>query len=144
MPRPSREPSGESPVSPLPPPSRPRPGGIPNRAAIPAQPASPIYVAVDVEATANERSDEIIEVAAVTFTAERIVERFSSLVRPVRPVPLGTSQLTGITNAMLQAAPPFASVAPQLRAFVKRHPIVGQSVDFDLKRLVAHGLTLDN
>jgi ATP-dependent DNA helicase DinG len=131
-------------VSPLPPPSRPRPGGAPNRPAIPAPPASPIYVTVDVEATANERHDEIIEVAAVTFTSERILDRWTSLVRPIRPVPLGTSQLTGITNAMLQAAPPFANVAPQLRAFVKNYPIVGQSVDFDLKRLVAHGLTLEN
>ncbi len=131
-------------MSPLPPPSRPRPGGVPNRPALAANPANPIYVTVDVEATANERHDEIIEVAAVTFTSERILDRWTTLVRPVRPVPLGTSQLTGITNAMLQAAPPFASVAPQLRAFVKNYPIVGQSVDFDLKRLVAHGLALEN
>ncbi len=94
-------------MSPLPPPSRPRPGGIPNRPAPPVAPTTPIYVAVDVEATANERNNEIIEVAAVTFTSERILERWSSLVRPIRAVPLGTAQLTGITNAMLQAAPPF-------------------------------------
>ena len=111
---------------------------------MPGTAASPIYVAVDVEATANERSDEIIEVAAVTFTQERIVGRWSSLVRPTRPVPLSTAQLTGITNAMLQAAPPFVTVAPQLRAFVQRYPIVGQSIEFDLKRLAAHGLSLDN
>ncbi len=109
------------------------------------QPAAQIYVAVDVEATANDRADEIIEVAAVTFTTERVLERWSSLVRPVRPVPLGTAQLTGITNAMLAAAPPFSAIAPQLRAFVKRYPIVGQSVEqFDLKRLAAQGLALDN
>ncbi|MCA1670617.1 MAG: hypothetical protein LC793_25190, partial [Thermomicrobia bacterium] len=91
-------------MSPLPPPSRPRPGSIPNRPAmLPAAPTAPIYVAVDVEATANERNNEIIEVAAVTFTSERIVERWWSFVRPVRPVPLSTAQLTGITNAMLQA-----------------------------------------
>ncbi len=132
-------------MSPLPPPSRPRPGGIPNRPAmLPAAPTTPIYVAVDVEATANERNNEIIEVAAVTFTSERILEQWSSFVRPVRPVPLSTAQLTGITNAMLQAAPPFASVAPQLRQFVQRYPIVGQSVEIDLKLLAAQGLMLDN
>ena len=109
------------------------------------QPAAPVYVALDVEATNNERADEIIEVAAVTFTAERVLERWSSLVRPLRPVPLGTMQLTGITNAMLAAAPPFSTIAPQVRAFVKRYPIVGQSVEqFDLKRLAAQGLALDN
>jgi len=133
-------------VSPLPPPSRPRPGALPNRpgAPSPAPPTAPIYVAVDVEATANERNNEIIEVAAVIFTSERILERWTSFVRPLRSVPLGTAQLTGITNAMLQAAPPFSSVAPQLRAFIKRHPIVGQSVEFDLKLLAAQGLVLDN
>ena len=128
---------------PLPPPSRPRPGAVPNRPTF-AAPTEPIYVAVDVEATANERSDEIIEVAAVVFTQERILDTWSSLVRPTRPVPLGTAQLTGITNAMLAAAPAFTAVAPELRTFVKRYPIVGQSIEFDLKRLAAHGLTLDN
>lgn len=131
-------------MSPLPPPSRPRPGTVPNRPGVPAAPSSPVYVAVDVEATANDRNNEIIEVAAVTFTSDRILERWSSFVRPLRPVPLGTAQLTGITNAMLQAAPPFSSVAPQLRQFIGRHPIVGQSVEFDLRLLAAQGMTLDN
>ncbi len=136
-------------VSPLPPPRRPiRPEGanrpLPARPMQPGLPQVPTFVAVDVEATGNERGDEIIEVAAVTFTRERILDRWSSLVRPMRPMSLSIEQLTGITKAMVAAAPAFPQIAAQFRAFVGRHPIVGQSIGGDLALLTRQGAQLDN
>lgn len=145
-------------MSPLPPPRRPgqsgqsgqpgQPGGSPigrpASSAPTAAPTVPVYVALDVEATGVEHRNEIIEVAAVTFTRDRVLDRWSSLVRPARPVPLSTTQLTGITNAMLKDAPPFAAIAAQVQRFARRYPVVGQSIEFDLKLLAAQGAPLEN
>ncbi len=139
---------------PLPPPRRPSrvgPGPAPNpvpgpqsRPGSDAATTEPVYVAVDVEATGSEHHNEIIEVAAVTFTRHRVLERWSSLVRPTRPVGLGITQLTGITNAMLKEAPPFAQVIQPLTRFVRRFPVVGQSIGIDLRLLAAQGASIEN
>jgi len=141
-------------VSPLPPPRRPANPANPSRSdtsplgrpspSSSTAPATPVYIALDVEATGVEHRNEIIEVAAVTFTRERIVDRWSTLVRPARPVPLATMQLTGITNEMLKDAPPFSAVAAQVQRFARRYPIVGQSIEIDLKLLAAQGAVLEN
>ena len=97
---------------------------------------STVYVALDLEATGmNPAADRIIEVAAVKFTLEREIDRWQTLVRPGVPVPFAITTLTGITQQQVNSAPPFAAVAPTLRAFVRDHPIVGQSVEMDLAML---------
>jgi DNA polymerase-3 subunit epsilon/ATP-dependent DNA helicase DinG len=106
---------------------------------------STVYVAIDLEATGmNPAADRIIEVAAVKFTLEREIDRWQTLVRPGVPVPFAITTLTGITQQQVNRAPPFAAVAPTLRAFVRDHPIVGQSVEMDLAMLRAAGLPLTN
>lgn len=102
-------------------------------------------MAIDLEATGmNPESDRIIEIAAVKFTPERILDRWQTLVRPGLPIPFAVSELTGITNADVRGAPPFAAIAPTLRAFVSTSPIVGQSVELDIAMLRAAGLPLRN
>jgi DNA polymerase-3 subunit epsilon/ATP-dependent DNA helicase DinG len=104
-----------------------------------------VYVAFDLEATGmNPATDRIIEVAAVKFTLDRVLDRWQTLVRPGAPVPFAITTLTGLTQPQVNAAPPFAAVMPALRAFVRDHPIVGQSVELDLAMLRAAGLPLTN
>ncbi|MFN3336161.1 MAG: PolC-type DNA polymerase III, partial [Thermomicrobium sp.] len=104
-----------------------------------------IYVALDIEATGMDpERDEIIEVAAIKFRDEQVLERFETLVQPRRPVPLSVSSLTGLAMRDLRRAPIFAQVAPRLRQFVRNHPIVGQSPEYDLQMLAAQGLELRN
>lgn len=106
---------------------------------------SRIYVALDLEATGMDpERDEIIEVAAIKFRDEQVLERFETLVQPRRAVPLAVSSLTGLTMRDLRRAPPFSQVAPRLRQFVRNYPIVGQSPDYDLQMLAAQGLELRN
>src|SRR5918998_3982149 len=87
---------------------------------------------------------EILELGAIKFTRERVVDRWSPTVRPRGPVPFPIPSLTGITEAEVRRAPPFAAVAPTLAAFVRQHPIVGQSAWMDLDMLRAAGLNLAN
>ena len=56
------------------------------------------FVAIDVETTGLEAGvDEIIEVAAVKFRADEVLETFSRLVKPRHSLPLKISRLTGIS-----------------------------------------------
>ncbi|MCC6629479.1 MAG: exonuclease [Chloroflexi bacterium] len=104
-----------------------------------------VYVALDVEATGmNPAADRIIEVAAITFTMDRVLDRWQSLVRPGIAIPFGITALTGITQREVDAAPPIGALLPGLRAFVQDHPIVGQSIELDLAMLRAAGLALAN
>ena len=104
-----------------------------------------VYVALDLEATdMHPERGEIIELGAIKFTADKIVDRWSATVRPRGPVPFAITQLTGITPAEVRQAPSFAAVAPTLTAFIRTHPVVGQSISFDLAMLRAAGLTLAN
>lgn len=102
-----------------------------------------IYVAIDVETTGLEPGvDEIIEVAAVRFQGDEVVETFQQLVKPRHSLPLKVARLTGITAEMVVDAPKFSSVAPELSRFVKSYPLVGHSVGFDLRMLQAQGMAL--
>src|ERR671929_1995690 len=99
------------------------------------------FVAIDVETTGLEAgTDEIIEIAAVKFAGDEVLETFQKLVKPRHSLPLKIARLTGISDDMLAAAPRFSEVAPDLVRFVKSYPLVGHSVSFDLKMLQAQGM----
>src|SRR5436305_726954 len=99
------------------------------------------FVAIDVETTELEAgTDEIIEVAAVKFTGDTVLETFQKLVKPHHSLPLKIARLTNISDEMLVDAPRFSEVAPELVRFVKSYPLVGHSVGFDLKMLQAQGM----
>jgi DNA polymerase-3 subunit epsilon/ATP-dependent DNA helicase DinG len=99
------------------------------------------FVAIDVETTGLEAGvDEIIEVAAVKFRGDEVLETFSRLVRPRHSLPLKITRLTGITPEALAQAPRFSAIAPDLVRFVKSYPLVGHSVGFDLRMLQAQGM----
>src|SRR5215213_3344909 len=99
------------------------------------------FVAIDVETTGLEAgTDEIIEVAAVKFSGDTVLETFQKLIKPHHSLPLKIARLTNITDEMLADAPRFSEVAPELVRFVKSYPLVGHSVGFDLKMLQAQGM----
>ncbi len=107
--------------------------------------ADVVLVALDVEATGMEAGiDHIIEVGAVKFQGNQVLETFSELIRPERQVSLSIANLTGLTNEGLADAPPIHEVLPKLRSFVGSAPIIGQSISFDLEMLEAAGLSFRN
>ncbi len=106
---------------------------------------SSVYVALDLEATGMDpERDEIIEIAAIKFRDDRVLDRWESLVQPRGSIPFNITSLTGIGAKDVRRAPSFNIVAPRLRDFVRNHPIVGQSPQFDIEMLTGSGLQLRN
>lgn len=100
-------------------------------------------VAIDVEATGlNEFDDEIIEVAAVRFEGENERETLSLLINPNREIPYKITRLTHITNEMVAESPTFAQARKQIADFIGDDPVLGHSVEFDIKMLAQAGLRL--
>ena len=102
---------------------------------------SRIYVALDLETTGlNPEKDAIIELGAVRFRDGKILDKFSQVVNPGRPIPRAIQQMTGISQAEVDAAPPLSRVASAFRAFVGDAPVVGHNIAFDVSFLRANGL----
>lgn len=103
------------------------------------------YVAVDVETTGlDAQNDRMIEVAAVTFRGNEIVDEFTTLINPHRDLPPYITKLTGITQAMVDEAPGMFGVRSRLRSIIGEHVLVGHNVSFDLGFLNAERLAIGN
>ena len=71
------------------------------------------------------------EIAAVLVEGGQIVGRFQSLMNSGAWLAPFITQLTGITNAMLQAAPPARAVMHEVARFTKGCPLVAHNAAFD-------------
>ena len=71
------------------------------------------------------------EIAAVLVQGGQIVGRFQSLMNSGAWVPPFIEQLTGISNRMLQTAPPARAVMREVLQFTKGCPLVAHNAAFD-------------
>ena len=71
------------------------------------------------------------EIAAVLVAGGRVVGRFQSLMNTGAWVPPFIEQLTGISNAMLRAAPPARAVMHDVMSFTRGCPLVAHNASFD-------------
>ena len=101
-------------------------------------------VMLDFETTglSPENGDRITEVAALRIVGGEIVERYVSLVNCNVRVPSFITHLTGITQSMVDGAPPAAEVVPQLIDFIGGDVLAAHNASFDEKFLKAEGLLL--
>ncbi len=105
----------------------------------------PIRVALDLETTGlHAEQDAILEVAAVKFQGETILDQMETLVAPGRSIPFRVQRLTGITPQKIAAAPPFEAISGRLQQFLGDYPIVGHSIPFDVGFLRRCGLARNN
>jgi DNA polymerase III epsilon subunit family exonuclease len=89
------------------------------------------FVVVDTETTGTDaRMADLVEVAAVRVRGGEIVDRWSTLVNPGRPI-VG-HQLHGLTDADFAGAPSPAEAVGKLLEFVGDATIVGHNVGFDI------------
>jgi ATP-dependent DNA helicase DinG len=101
------------------------------------------FVALDLETTGlDSRRDAIIEIGAIRFRGDTILDRLVTFVDPQRPIPLQVQQITGIDDRTVAGAPTLAAVAPELLAFVNAdvHAVIAHNVSFDLGFLQAAGI----
>ena len=73
------------------------------------------------------------EVGIVVVEGGRIVDRYQSLMNAGQRMPGFITQLTGITTAMLQSAPPAEVVMREAARFVGNAPLVAHNASFDSK-----------
>ena len=73
------------------------------------------------------------EVGIVVVEGGRIVDRYQSLMNAGQRMPSFITQLTGITTAMLQSAPPAEEVMREASRFVGSAPLVAHNASFDSK-----------
>jgi ATP-dependent DNA helicase DinG len=87
---------------------------------------------LDVETTGiDSQRDRIIEIALLIARGPEVVERYSSLVDPGRPIPRDTTLLTGIDDAMLAGAPPIETVVREVAALLGTRDVVAHQASFD-------------
>ncbi|MED9933127.1 MAG: 3'-5' exonuclease [Catenibacillus sp.] len=92
------------------------------------------YVAFDLETTGlNCERDEIIEIGALKVKDGKVTERFARLIQPKLSVPPEITAITGITNEMLESAPPVEKVIPEFVLFCRDEILLGHNVMFDYK-----------
>ena len=92
----------------------------------------PAYVLLDLETTgATPARDRITEIALIRYENGEEVARWQTLVNPHLPIPPFIQTLTGISDAMVQAAPDFESVAPTLQQYLDGAVLVAHNVRFD-------------
>ncbi len=94
------------------------------------------FVCIDCEATGlDPKKDRIIEVAAVTFTFDSILEQFESLINPECAIPPDSISIHHITMDMVAGKPKIQDVLPELITLIGTHPIIGHAVHFDIELL---------
>ena len=90
------------------------------------------FVAFDLETTGlNPKTDKIIEIGAVIMKQGIEIARFQTFVDPHQKLLKETTDLTGITDQMLQGAPSLKTVLPQFIEFVGNRVLVAHNADFD-------------
>ncbi|MBR4719417.1 MAG: PolC-type DNA polymerase III [Lachnospiraceae bacterium] len=90
------------------------------------------YVVFDIETTGlNPEKNSIIEIGAVKVKGTEIIDRFSTFINPREPIPFRITQLTSITDAMVEDAPYITEVLPRFLDFCDGCCLVAHNSRFD-------------
>src|SRR5262249_46576510 len=94
------------------------------------------FVVVDLETTGGgPASGSITEIGAVRVVDGRLLDTFSTLVNPGRPIQPFVTALTGITDAMVMTAPPIGEALPRFLDFAGDAVLVAHNASFDIAHL---------
>ena len=97
------------------------------------------YIVLDIETTGlSNKSDEIIEFAAIRYTCGDELKRFHTLIKPSKPIPAKITKLTGIADEDVADAPAWDDVRDDILHFLGERPIIGHNLaSFDAPFLSA-------
>lgn len=95
----------------------------------------PDYVIFDLETTGIScAKDAVIEISAVKVRRGKVVDEFTTLVNPERPIPYYASQVNGITDDMVTDSPVFEEALAAFLEFAGDAVLVGHNIaTFDMK-----------
>jgi DNA polymerase-3 subunit epsilon len=91
-----------------------------------------MYAIVDIETTGGSaRNERITEIAVYLHDGNEITGEFVSLINPERNIPYFITNLTGITNEMVENAPRFYEIARKLIEMTEGRTFVAHNARFD-------------
>jgi DNA polymerase III subunit epsilon len=91
-----------------------------------------LYAIVDIETTGgSSRLEKITEIAIYQHDGEKITGEFVTLINPERNIPYFITNLTGITNEMVEEAPKFYEIAKKIIEFTEDRVFVAHNARFD-------------
>ena len=91
-----------------------------------------LFAVVDIETTGGSaKTGKITEIAIVITDGESILEEYESLVDPDMFIPSFITNLTGITNQMVEDAPDFKDIAKRVSTLLQDKVFVAHNVNFD-------------
>lgn len=91
-----------------------------------------MYAIVDIETNGGSlRNSKITEIAIFLHNGEKVIDSFVSLIDPESHIPDYITQLTGISNDMVNGAPKFYEVAKKVVEITEDAIFVAHSVNFD-------------
>src|SRR3954469_2957174 len=94
------------------------------------------YVCVDTETNGRPGDGcELTEVGAVLVGGGELHDEMESLVRVEHPLSRGIERFTGITQSMVDNAPPATEVLPEVAELLSGRVLVAHSAQFDRRAL---------
>ncbi len=95
-----------------------------------------VFVCIDCEATGlDTESDRVIEIAAVKFTFQEILDSMESLIDPGCTISAASQEIHHISQDMVQNKPKVQEILPALLKFIDKHILVGHGIGFDIALL---------
>lgn len=89
-------------------------------------------IILDTETTGlDHKTEKMIEIAAVKMQGTEIIETFTSLVNPQKPIRYSSFLIHNISEEMVQDAPPIEEVLPKFFEFIGDHAYVAHNAIFD-------------
>ena len=90
------------------------------------------FAIIDIETTGGRASlHKITEIAIVLHDGQKVLDSWETLINPETPIPAGITELTGISNSMVQEAPRFFEVAKKIVEMTEGAIFVAHNVRFD-------------
>jgi len=90
------------------------------------------YAIVDIETTGgNASGSRITEIAIIIHNGIQIIDRWETLVNPLKEIPLPIFALTGINNEMVRDAPDFDTISEKVLEMFTDRIFVAHNVNFD-------------
>jgi DNA polymerase-3 subunit epsilon len=91
-----------------------------------------MYAIIDIETTGGSpRLEKITEIAIYLHDGKQITGEYVSLVNPERNIPYFITNLTGITNEMVENAPHFFEIAKNIVEMTEGRTFVAHNARFD-------------
>ncbi|OJF75702.1 MAG: hypothetical protein BKP49_10935 [Treponema sp. CETP13] len=91
------------------------------------------FTAFDTETTGLQpQSCNVIEIGAVKFNKNGIIDTYGTLINPNTPIPYQITKITHITDEMVSNSPRFSAIAPEFNAFIAETTLIAHNAEFDV------------